>query len=213
MDAANVLQPIPLSALQHYSYCPRQYALIHLEQVFEDNEHTLRGQAVHQRVDQPANELRKDGVRVVRSLSLFHDELGLTGRADVVEFNPPDGQPVPVEYKHGPRRQHQHDDLQLAAQALCLEYMTGKAVPMGMIFHASSKRRREVPLTAQLRQDVLAAIAAIRAIETTKTLPPPVNDARCAKCSLKDACQPELLSAKSTLSQLRASLFDIPPHA
>ena len=114
--------PIPLSALQHWAYCPRQCGLIHLEQAFDDNLHTQRGQAVHALVDQPGMELRK-GLRIERALPVWHDALGLIGKADVVEFEP-DGTPYPVEYKHGSRHKAADiaacDDLQLAAQALCL---------------------------------------------------------------------------------------------
>lgn len=113
--------PIPLSALQHWAYCPRQWALIHLEQVFEDNLYTQRGQAVHARVDQPGVELRP-GLRVERALPVWNERLGLIGKADVVEFLP-DGTAYPVEYKHGSRNKKPAiaacDDLQLAAQALC----------------------------------------------------------------------------------------------
>ena len=110
---------IPLSALQHYSYCPRQCALIHQEQTFTENVFTLRGQRVHERVDEPDTRSEK-GVRIEQALPLYCDRLGLSGKADIVEFLP-DGTPRPVEYKHGPRRQKEHDDIQVAAQALCLE--------------------------------------------------------------------------------------------
>lgn len=121
MDEADDL--IPLSALQYWAYCPRQWALIHLEQVFEDNLYTQRGQAVHARVDQPGVELRP-GLRVERALPVWSERLGLIGKADVVEFLP-DGTAYPVEYKHGSRNKKAAvaacDDLQLAAQALCLQ--------------------------------------------------------------------------------------------
>ena len=114
------LEPITLSALQHWAYCPRQCGLIHLEQAFDDNLHTLRGQAEHARVDKPGVQSAK-GVRVERALPLWHDALGLMGKSDVVEFLP-DGTPYPVEYKHGSRHKAPAiaacDDLQLAAQAL-----------------------------------------------------------------------------------------------
>ena len=131
-----VLDQISLSALQHWHYCPRQCGLIHLEQVFDDNIHTLRGQAEHAKADQPGVETAK-GRRVERALPLWHDELGLVGKSDVVEFWP-GGLPYPVEYKHGSRHKAADiaacDDIQLAAQAMCLEAMTGKAVNEGAIF-------------------------------------------------------------------------------
>lgn len=202
--------PIPLSALQHWAYCPRQCALIHLEQAFEDNVFTLRGQAVHARADQPGMELRS-GLRVERALPVFSDRLGLIGKADVVEFSP-DGTPYPVEYKHGSRNKKASiaacDDLQLAGQALCLEEMSGQPVPEGAIFYATSKRRRAVPITPALRAAVENAAAEIRAMLAAGHTPPPVNDERCRACSLRDLCQPEALSHRAEMDTLHDALFD-----
>lgn len=189
---------IPLSALQHWTYCPRQCGLIHLEQVFDDNVHTLRGNAVHARTDQPGMELTQD-LRIERALPLWHDELGLIGKSDVVEFNRYSGAPYPVEYKHGLRSKAAEiaacDDLQLAAQALCLEHMTGQPVPEGALYYASSKRRRIVPITPELRAQVVATTAAVRAMLIEGVLPPPLlagaASHHCKGCSLFDRCQPE----------------------
>lgn len=200
------IEPIMLSALEHWSYCPRQCALIHQEQAFEDNVHTRRGQAVHARVDEPGFEVRENR-RVERALPLFSDRLGLIGKADVVEFLP-DGTPFPVEYKHGPRRAKMHDDLQLAAQALCLEEMTGKAVLKGAIYHASSKRRREVLITPELRCAVEKTVAAIRAMLASGDMPEPVNDKRCGECSLQEICQPAAIAAHERFMRLRVELFN-----
>ncbi|MBN8475438.1 MAG: CRISPR-associated protein Cas4 [Sulfuritalea sp.] len=189
MDPAD---PIPLSAIQHWCYCPRQCALIHVEQVFADNLHTLRGQAVHKQVDQPGVETRA-GVRTERALPVWSDRLGLIGKADVVEFEP-DGTPYPVEYKHGSRSKAPWiaacDDLQLGAQAMCLEEMTGKLVPVGALFYATSKRRREVAIDSGLRLRVEEATAAVRALLDGAVLPAPTFDKRCDKCSLRELCQP-----------------------
>ena len=198
--------PVPLSALQHWVYCPRQCALIHLEQAFDDNIHTARGNAVHKLVDTPGYEIRS-GVKVERSLPLWSDRLGLIGKADLVEFHP-DGTVFPVEFKHGRKRQKTHDDIQLAAQAMCLEDMLGRPVPLGAIYHASSHRRREVAITPALRELVVQTAAAIRAMLSAGTLPPPVFDARCRECSLKDICQPETLTATAKQRALRAHLFN-----
>lgn len=199
--------PIMISALQHWSYCPRQCALIHLEQAFDENVHTMRGNAVHKRVDDPGFETF-EGVRSERSLPVWSDQLGLIGKCDVVEFHP-DGQIHPVEYKHGKKRAKIHDDLQLAAQAMCLEEMTGKSVTHGSIYHHSSRRRREVVITAALRAQVEEAATAIRLLLTSGILPPPVNDARCKECSLKDICQPEVLAQKSNYQIAKMELFTI----
>ncbi|MBX7129794.1 MAG: CRISPR-associated protein Cas4 [Flavobacteriales bacterium] len=200
------LDPIPISALQHWMYCPRQCALIHVEQVFADNVHTARGNAVHALVDEPGYEM-KHGVKVERSLPLWSDRIGLIGKADVVEFHP-DGSVYPVEFKHGPKRKHTHDDIQLAAQAICLEEMLGKPVPQGAIYHASSKRRREVSIDAGLRDLVEHTADDVRSIIQRGTLPPPVNDARCDQCSLKDICQPEALNDRRTQRMLRDELYE-----
>ena len=203
----DMLDPIPLSALQHWAYCPRQCALIHLEQVFEDNLYTQRGQAVHARADQPGVELRP-GLRVERALPVWSERLGLIGKADVVEFLP-DGTAYPVEYKHGSRNKKAAvaacDDLQLAAQAMCLEEMTGKAVPEGALFYATSKRRRVVSITPALRERVESASREIRQMLATRHTPPPVNDDRCHACSLRDLCQPDALTR---LASTTPHLFD-----
>lgn len=197
--------PIPLSALQHWIYCPRQCGLIHLEQQFEDNVHTARGQAVHHLVDTPGYEVKR-GVRVERALPLWSDRFGLIGKADLVEFHP-DGRIYPVEFKHGRKRGRIHDDIQLAAQAMCLEDMLGRPVPQGAIYHASSHRRREVDITEDLRALVNETADAIRAMLASGILPPPVNDARCRECSLREICQPEMLAQQTRMDQLKHDLF------
>jgi len=197
---------VALSALQHWIYCPRQCGLIHLEQVFEDNIHTARGQAVHHLVDTPGYEI-KSGVRVERALPVWCDRLNLIGKADLVEFYV-DGSVYPVEFKHGAKRQKLHDDIQLAAQAICLEEMLQHPVLKGAIFHATSHRRREVTITPELRQLVEETADAIRSMLTSGQLPPPVNDARCNECSLKDICQPGALAEKGKQHQQRQDLFN-----
>jgi CRISPR-associated exonuclease Cas4 len=154
------------------------------------------------------------GVRMARALPVWHDALGLIGKADVVEFAPT-GAPYPVEYKHGNRHKAADiaacDDLQLAAQALCLESMTGRAVPEGALYYASSKRRRVVAIDAALRQSVDETARAVRAMLVSEILPAPLTGAlaaqRCKGCSLKDRCQPET-AASAALDAVRAHLFD-----
>ncbi len=198
---------IALSALQHYSYCPRQCALIHQEQVFADNVFTARGNALHQLVDQPGSDLQS-GRRIERALPLSSERLGLTGRADVVEFLA-NGTPYPVEYKHGKRHAHDHDDLQLAAQAVCLEEMTGRPVPEGAIYHAGSRRRRTVRMTQALYEQVADTTLAIRDMLASGQLPPAANDARCKACSLIDLCQPDITTDQTRLHEARQQLFKV----
>lgn len=209
MDVDDELR-LPISALQHWRYCPRQCALIHIEQAFAENVHTLRGQAVHAHVDDPGREIR-GAIRVERALPIWSDRLGLIGKADVVEFRH-DGVPYPVEYKHGSRRKSERiaacDDLQLAAQALCLEEMTGKLVTAGALYYASSKRRREVPFSPKLHGDVEEAVAAVRALLSAGKIPPPPNDERCRACSLNALCQPGALAAIEAQVRARSMLFD-----
>jgi len=195
---------VPLSALEHFSYCPRQAALIHVEAVWEENVFTLRGRFVHETPDLPGTELQ-EGVRVERALPLYSRRLGLVGRADVVEFH---GEvPYPVDYKHGPRRRREHDDLQLCGQAVCLEEMLGVPVPRGAIFHASSRRRREVEFDAALRRRLEEAVAALRQLLGQTLLPPAVHDARCRHCSLWDACLPGATAPSPRLRRYLAALW------
>ena len=202
--------PLPISALQHWAYCPRQCGLIHLEQAFDDNLHTQRGQAVHSQVDKPGVEERK-GLRIERALPLWSDSLGLIGKADVVEFEP-DGTPYPVEYKHGSRHKAADiaacDDVQLAAQAMCLEEMTKRPVSEGALYYASSRRRRVVILTDALLNQVREIGSAVRAMLASTELPPPTQDVRrCKGCSMRDRCQPEAL-ARLHATDASLTVFD-----
>lgn len=200
--------PITLSALQHYSYCPRQCALIHQEQTFDDNVFTIRGHLAHERVDSGESGMEY-GVRVERALPLFSERYGLIGKADVVEFLA-DGTPYPIEYKQGKRQQKLHDDVQLAAQALCLEEMTGKAVPAGAIFQHKSRRRRVVAIDAKLRAYTFALIAEVRQLLSSSSLPPPVAEvALCQNCSLMEVCQPLLISQHVRIQRLQTQLFEV----
>ncbi len=184
-------QMVMISAIEHYSYCPRQCALIHVAQIFEENEFTLKGRYQHERVDTSDWEVLP-GARIERALPLWSDDLGLIGKADVVEFRE-DGSIYPVEYKHGPRKKNNHDDLQLCAQAACLEEMFHTPIISGAIYHISSHRRREVVFTEQLRELMRSAILAIREMILNGIIPPPVNDIRCRNCSLFEVCMPEVI--------------------
>jgi len=196
---------VMISALEHYAYCPRQCALIHVEQSYEENVFTLRGDRAHERADEPDTEVR-DGVRVERSLPLFSDEYGLTGRADVVEFD--DGMPYPVEYKHGKQRRHEPARIQLCAQALCLEEMTGRDVPTGAIYHTSAHRRQEVLLTDVLRAKTKDTIRAVREQLREHRVPPPVNDERCPPCSLQEVCMPGTVGGAARYRRQAGRLFE-----
>ncbi|HLO74995.1 MAG TPA: CRISPR-associated protein Cas4, partial [Magnetospirillum sp.] len=183
---------IPLSALQHWLVCPRQCALIHLEQIWRDNELTAEGNVVHQAVDQQGGESRH-GARRVTGLPLRSRRLGLSGRADVVEFHPgPDGGevPYPIEHKRGREKPDDRDKVQLCAQAMCLEETLGVAVPEGALFYAETRRRQKVAFDQPLRTRVEDATAAIRDMLTQGRTPPPVPNPSCKRCSLADLCLP-----------------------
>ncbi len=182
---------VMLSALQHFVYCPRQFALIHLEQVWEENIYTLRGLRVHERVDTPSHELI-EGVRVERSLPLISHRHRLRGVADVVEFLA-DGTPYPVEYKLGARKAKDADRVQLCAQAMCLEEMFGRAVPTGALFYHKSKRRLVVEFDEGLRSLVGEMVRGVQGLWESQVMPRPVADARCDDCSLAEACMPHSL--------------------
>lgn len=198
-------EPIMISAIQHWSYCPRQCGLIHIEQEFDDNVHTMRGNMEHERVDDPGFDIL-EGVRVERALPVWSEELGLVGKCDIVEFHS-DGIVYPIEYKHGKKREKIHDNLQLAAQAICLEEMTGKPVSAGAIFHHGSRRRREVIITPELRRQVKEIVSEIRKMLDSGKVPPPVADSRCKECSLLEICQPRALDSVSLQKKLAESLF------
>lgn len=180
--------PVFVSALEHYSYCPRQCALIHVEQVYDENVFTLRGSMAHIRADEPT-ERTEDGMIVERALPIWSEKHGLFGRADVVEFRP-DGCIYPVEYKYGAKRAKIHDELQLCAQAICLEEMFDRPVTHGAVYSSSSRQRREVEFTQELRDKTLEMVGSVRAMLAVGRLPPPADDSRCPNCSLVHVCMP-----------------------
>lgn len=206
-------EPIPVSALQHWAYCPRQCGLIHLEQAFDESLHTLRGRALHAQVDQPGSATER-GLRIERALPIWHDDLGLIGKADAVEFDA-DGTPRPVEYKQGSKDKSPEiaacDELQLAAQALCLEAMTGREVTQGALFYGESRRRRVVVIGPDLRKAVESTTTAVRAMLESGLLPPPLGGEvaarRCRHCSLHERCQPEA-AGNVALREAADRLFD-----
>lgn len=187
------LVQVPISAINHYLYCERRCALIHVEGVFAENVHTVEGSLLHAAADSPGVETGA-GLRIARALPLRSCRLGLVGKADLVEFHPlPEGgeRPVPVDYKHGRRRQWDNDDAQLCAQALCLEEMLGVEVPAGAIYHAGSKRRRAVAFTRELRALTEEAVAGVRRLLVESRLPGARLMPKCDGCSLRPACLPE----------------------
>jgi CRISPR-associated exonuclease Cas4 len=188
--------PIPLSALQHYLYCPRQCALIHIERLWAENRQTAEGRLLHERADKPATE-RRHGVRTVTGMPLSNEELGIAGIADAVEFHTgAEGErPYPVEYKRGKPKKHRADEVQLCAQALCLEAMFGSRVEEGALFYGLPRRRHVVVFDTALRNLTLEVIHGTRELFITGSTPPAKFDSRrCDACSLLDLCEPRLLA-------------------
>ncbi len=186
--------PIPISALQHAVFCLRQAALIHVEQLWADNRLTAEGSVLHEAAHDPGKRTR-GAIRRVTALPLACRRLNLAGIADLVEFRSrADGRetPFPVEYKRGKPKQHRADEVQLCAQALCLEEMTGEPVPDGALFYAETKRRVAVPFDVALRELTEEAARAFGAILAQGITPPAEYRAnRCRACSLIEMCRPK----------------------
>ena len=209
--------PVMLSALQHYLFCPRQCALIHVEGVWSENFLTSAGRQLHERVDRRGGETRRE-IHLATALRLTSQRLGLTGVADMVEFHRQEtsqdesGQivaarlsgrsgywrPFPVEYKCGAPKSHRADEVQLCAQALCLEEMLGVTIAAGALFYGETRRRTDVAFDSELRnltEDVAEKVHELMRVGLT---PPPVLTKGCRACSLVDVCRPGDLSGRES---------------
>ncbi len=176
-----------------------------IEGVRSENKHTVLGDIVHEHADLPGYEIAK-GVTLLRALPVWSELLGLSGKCDVVEQHA-DGLLVPVEYKKGKRRVFENDDAQLCAQALCLEEMTSLPVDRGAVFHAASKRRREVEFTLELRALVERSLAELRGLLDSQRVPAAVFKPACEECSLFEICLPKAASEDSRAERLARQLF------
>ena len=199
------LEPLPLSLLNDFLYCARRAALKAVEGVRSANEHTVLGDIVHEHADLPGYEVAK-GVTLLRALPVWSERLGLSGKCDIVERHA-DGSLAPIEYKKGKRRVFENDDAQLCAQALCLEEMTGRRVGQGAVFHAASKRRREVEFTPELRALVERSLAELRGLLDSQRVPAAVFKPACEECSLFEICLPKVASGDSRAEHLARQLF------
>jgi CRISPR-associated exonuclease Cas4 len=189
---------VPISALQHYLYCPRQCALIHVERLWAENRLTAEGRLLHDRADTPQIE-RRHGVRTITAMPLASPDLGIFGVADVVEFREGAGgmAPVPIEYKRGRPKAHRADEVQLCAQALCLEVMFNCRLQEGALFYGQTRRRLTVEFDDHLRRLTMETIRATREMIRAGRTPIATYLAkRCDACSLIDLCQPKLLGAR-----------------
>jgi len=183
------LETVLIGSLNDLVFCSRRFALHQIEGIWADNQHTVLGTLLHEQADEPGYETEA-GVKIIRALPLFSKKYGLSGKADVVEVH--DGKPFPIEYKKGKRRKFENDDVQLCAQALCLEEMFSAVIPEGAIYHASSKRRRVVELNEHLRDETMRIIDSARELLNGTEIPPAVYSPRCEECSLLAHCLPAL---------------------
>lgn len=223
---------LPLSALQHLLFCERQCALIHIEGLWAENPLTLEGGHLHKKVHEGPDESRRD-VRILRGLPLRSLRLGLIGKADAVEFRrldrketPSDGSsgergvrlegaqglwlPFPVEYKRGQPKRHRADEVQLCAQALCLEEMLGVSIPGGALFYGKTRRRFEVAFDDALRAETERAALRLQELIRSGITPRARREPKCESCSLLHLCLPEAMSSgRSAARYLERSLRDL----
>jgi CRISPR-associated exonuclease Cas4 len=193
---------LAVSALQHFVFCPRRCALVHIEQVWVENQFTVEGDILHERVDELGRESRV-ALIVSHGLGIRSLRFGITGKVDVVEFQSGTAgctlagkkgrwTPYPVEYKRGSPRRGFGDDVQICAQALCLEEMLDCAVPAGAIYYASTRKRREIAFDATVREQTVTAISQLRCLIAAGATPAPEYGKKCDTCSLVDLCQPKV---------------------
>ena len=185
---------LPISGMQHLAFCPRQWALIHLEQAWVENLRTAEGRLLHEKADLPGESRRAD-VRTVRGMWVQSQRLHLTGRADIVEFRSDpekrEAVPYPVEYKRGKSKPNDCDTVQLCAQALCLEEMLGASIPCGAIFYGTPRRRLEVVFTPQLRARTEDLATTMHRLYRNRETPVATPGPYCQSCSLVDLCLPQ----------------------
>lgn len=198
-----------LSGIQHFIFCRRQWALIYVEQQWQENALTAEGRILHHRVDDPFFTEKRQGVIIARSAPVSSPTLGLTGLCDVVEFTAgSEGiqlpgragfyQPAPVEYKRGHKKHDHCDEAQLCAQAMCLEEMLATVIPAGYIYYAQTRHRETVAFTTDLRDKVLKAVEEMRAYYWRGYTPKVKPTKACRSCSLADICLPDLQTRRIT---------------
>ena len=196
-----------LSGIQHFVFCRRQWALIHIEQQWEENVRTFEGRVMHENAHNADFHEKRNGVIMVRAMKVFSREMGISGECDVVEFHPaPEGITlagqkgtyiaVPVEYKRGKPKPHNADEMQLMAQAMCLEEMLMTRIPKGYLYYGETRRRTEVLFTEELRQSVRSCFEEMHAYYRRKYTPMVKTGTYCRQCSLNNICLPELSGAQ-----------------
>jgi CRISPR-associated exonuclease Cas4 len=208
---------LPISALQHLVFCERQWALIHLEQLWSENRLTVEGRILHDRVHETESESRGD-TRIARGLRLHSLRLGLIGIADVVEFYrvttepgvklahaPGLWRPLPIEYKRGRPKPDQSDEVQLCAQALCLEETFRMEIPAGALFYGKHRRRREVHFGSSLRARTESLARRLHELTHAGKTPPAIYEKKCSRCSLLNLCLPKITTGKKNVRRYLSS--------
>lgn len=205
-------EPIMISALNHYEYCPRRCALIHIEQLWDENRFTAEGKIMHEHVHEQGDESRGN-VKIGRGIPLRSLRLGLVGVADVVEFHRIDKnlwQPFPVEYKRGKPKPDDSDSVQLCAQAMCLEEMLSIPVLKGALFYGRTRRRLDVTFDESLRAKTEGAAREAHDLIESGVTPPPVYDKRCEGCSLLDECMPRKMEKQVSVKRYLKRMIEAP---
>lgn len=209
-----------LSGIQHFRFCPRQWALIHIEQQWDDNRLTIEGELLHKHVDDPTYRVKCGDIICLRAVSLASKTLGLYGVADLIELHPTQQAdnailhpkykgywlPCPIEYKHGQAKQDLSDEMQLTAQAICLEEQYNITIERGGIFYAKTRQRQDVFFTKELRELVNDHARQMHEIFSSHQLPNADASAKCRKCSLIEICMPNQLSR--VVSYLTKNLYE-----
>jgi CRISPR-associated exonuclease Cas4 len=203
---------IMISALQHYAFCPRQCALIHIEQTWTESGRTAEGRIMHERVHEESRESRGD-VRIDYGVSLRSLRLGLIGKADVVEFHRRlEGPwcPFPVEYKRGKPKADDCDKVQLCAQAICLEEMLSTSIPEGALFYGQTRRRLDVVFDEALRRETEETARRAHDLVASGRTPPPIYEKRCESCSLLSECLPKTIQKRRSVKDYLKRILSEP---
>lgn len=206
-----------LSGLQHFRFCRRQWALIHIEQQWAENFRTTDGAILHQNAHNSDLTERRGDLIITRDMRIFSPTLGVSGACDVLEFHrsesgiPLNGrpglwQPFPVEYKRGQPKEHNADALQLCGQAMCLEEMLCCEIPIGALYYGQTRRRTEVVFTPELRQEVQTLLAEMHTLYARGHTPKVKPSKSCNACSLKELCLPKLMKSRSVAAYLHRNL-------
>ncbi len=209
-----------LSGIQHFSFCKRQWALIHIEQQWRENLHTVEGQILHERAHDGTQKEKRGDLVVTRGMAIFSRTLGITGSCDIVEFHKDAGgvnifgrngtyRPIPVEYKKGKPKEDESDMLQLCAQAMCLEEMLVCDIPEAFMFYGETKRRLKVALDEGLRTRLKAMVKEMHDLYDRRYTPKVKVSSKCKACSLSEICMPKLCKNPSVANYIKKNISEV----